>query len=768
MILSRVVLAALFFASLATSPLQARAEADDPREQVAKAAESQIHQILDPLLEGYCQTDAAGMPSCKILQVSVQVDRESQAALAPGFDDIRSQSSIRLVPKSAQLRLLVDTKIGPVSRRKLLEIVDQYLSIVNFPVTVDARTASFPQPAASAGKIAVARDKVVREFKALAESVLGEYCGSRCVLGDVQLDAEPVNAEELQYGSASDLVQQDGIALRVGALSATMLMDESLSEAERKSIGDILKLKAASFKSLALTQKVMKFPTLADKATTPAQGVGSRSPSSEMPPGGSSTEPRSESLKQVQDSTTSQNSSSSSSQSSESSQKSENYSRIEKIERVENGDAVQAELQKFKFYGIIFAALVLSLLGVIAALGFRQTARSPSGPVAAAPSPTSPHDPRPGAPSDEGKGRNVAVRYEIERHKEDLSTIFAESPKVAKVVFSRILTEEGVETTSAYMQMFGESIVVDMLRDPSLQSDLNQLTEYYARNTIELSDQEQLDLLRKLHHRTVAGKLTVMGSRASNLFDFLVEMDGLQIAELVRTESMTVKAIVATQCDAMKRNILFQQLDDAGRIELMAELSRIDYLPRDYIHNVAQALKRKRRENPKLNTEALPGSEVLVGLLEKTNPETQRSVMKNLSISHPESARSIKGKLVSIETVRFLRENHMLDVLLGIKHDELLHFLRGVPEEVRKHVLAKAPKDLVLELEEELETLPPSGRDVYLAVERKVLNRIKLMAQEGTINLLETNERMFAELSGTSRAEPPAGMPVPPSLRRVA
>jgi flagellar motor switch protein FliG len=142
--------------------------------------------------------------------------------------------------------------------------------------------------------------------------------------------------------------------------------------------------------------------------------------------------------------------------------------------------------------------------------------------------------------------------------------------------------------------------------------------------------------------------------------------------------------------------------------------------------------------------------------------------MKNLSISHPESARSIKSKLVSMETIRFLRENHMLDVLLGIKHDELLHFLHGVPDEVRRHVLAKAPKDLVAELEEELETLPPAGRDVYLAVERKVLNRIKLMAQEGTINLLDTNERMFAELSGALRTEPPSGMPVPPPLRRVA
>jgi flagellar motor switch protein FliG len=87
----------------------------------------------------------------------------------------------------------------------------------------------------------------------------------------------------------------------------------------------------------------------------------------------------------------------------------------------------------------------------------------------------------------------------------------------------------------------------------------------------------------------------------------------------------------------------------------------------------------------------------------------------------------------------------MLEVLLSIKHDELLHFLSGVSAEIKAHIFAKAPKDLISEIEEELEGMGTVGRDVYQAVERKILNRVKLMAQEGTINLFETNERMFSE-----------------------
>ncbi len=324
-------------------------------------------------------------------------------------------------------------------------------------------------------------------------------------------------------------------------------------------------------------------------------------------------------------------------------------------------------------------------------------------------------------------------------------SIFAQQPRVAKYVFSRILTEEGVEVTSQYIHIFGEGIVVDMLRDPSLQSDLSELMDFYAKNPIELEDDEKLDLLKRLHSRTVAGKLIVMGNRSSNLFDFLAEMDGLQILELIRNESLTVKSIVLTQCDPQKRAAIYAQLDEDVRMRLLTELSRIDYLPRDYIFNVANALKRKRRENPRLNTEALPGSEVLVSLLERTGPAMQRVVVKNLEISNPESARVVKSKLVSTDTLRFLRDNQLLEVILSLKHDELLQFLKGAPAEIREAIFAKSPKELIVELEEELGAVGVTSRETYSAVERKVLNRMKLMANEGLINLIETNERMFAE-----------------------
>jgi len=763
------------------------------KEQVVSTAERQVRTLVEPLLERYCQADASGLPSCKLLQVSINVDLSSDTTVAPGFDEVDPRTAAKLAPSGGKIKVLVDEKIGPISRSKLVELVEQYLETLEFPVDVEVKVAAFPQPLSSVGKVASIREKVTSGFKATLEDLFRQFCPNQCLLGEFNLDSEAVNSEEAQYGSSGEFVQEGGTAVRINDIGATILIDESLGAEEQANLLEMARLRTASFKNVTLSSKVIRFPQAPGGEVVsgdflsgaPSSRLQGRRPSS-LSLGGvnermdsttssstqnntlnssstnesqttaatvaTSTESKDQSSQSLKNETTARSNSSSETSNQENTARQERFERFEKIERVENGDAVQSELQKFKLFGVVFSALVLSLLTLIAIMGVRSTGKGPSILPAFLSAPTS----HAGAGMGMGAGgmsaasspgeervRTVAVRYEIERLIEELSKVFAESPRVAKVVFSRILTEEGVETTAAYMQIFGEAIVVDMLRDPSLQSDLNELTEFYAKNPLEISDEDKLDLLRRLHNRAVAGKLVVMGNRSSNLFDFLVEMDGMQIFELLKNESMTVKAIVSTQCDPQKRNLIFQQLDESARLQLMAELSRIDYLPRDYVYNVAQALKRKRRDNPKLNTEALPGSEVLVGLLEKTGEETQRNVIKSLETSHPDSARMIRNKLVSVDTLRYLRDGQLLEVVLSLKHDELLQFLKGAAAEIKQHIFSKAPKDLVAELDDELEAVPPVSREMYQAVERKVLNRMKVMANEGLINLAETNERMF-------------------------
>jgi flagellar motor switch protein FliG len=743
-----------------------------------KTAETQIRHLLEPLLDKYCHDE------CKLMGVTVTVDLANQEEVAPGFDELEvTGKSNDLAPSSGRVKILMNDKVGPVSRTKLLELVQQYLDTLEYPMRIDTQIAHFPQPQGTEGKISQLRERVSKQFKEVLEDLLRQFCPQQCLLADFNLQTEVVNGEEAQYGSSGEFIQDGDTAIKIKDISATLLMDETLSPEEQSNIIEMAKLKTNSFKNVSLTGRSLKFPRPTSFSQKNAHGVGIGNSSDPLNASDSTknlnstqdsksnTSANSDSKTNLESKTNSEsknnsetvnksnNSNNSTNNNAESNTRQEKFERFEKIERVENGDAVQAELQKFKVFGLIFACSVLALLIFIAVAGFRQSSGGTSihrviqeltsdpaseAPVAASSSESS-------ASTKDTSNFALSKRYEIERLLEELSSIYAQQPRVAKQVFSRVLTEEGVEVTAECIHLFGEGIVIDMLRDPSLQTDVTELMEYYAKNPLELDDEHKLELLRKLHSRTIAGKLIVLGNRSSNLFDFLAEMDGLQILELIRTESLTVKSIILTQCDPQKRAAIYAQLDPEIRMKLLAELSRIDYLPRDYIFNVATALKRKRRENPRLNTEALPGSEVLVSLLERTGQEMQKTVVKSLETTSPDSARTVKSKLVSIDTLRFLRDGQLLEVVLSLKHDELIQFLKGTTEEIRKTIFVKSPKELVVELEEELGQVGALSRETYQAVERKILNRMKVMANDGHINLIETNERMFSDQAISER-----------------
>ncbi|MFZ9596155.1 MAG: FliG C-terminal domain-containing protein [Bdellovibrionia bacterium] len=698
-------------------------------EVVKKSSENQIRHLLEPLLDRYCHE------YCRLVSVSTVVSPGSSQLFSPGFEeDIRNSSE--LTPESSVVKILIDDKVGPVSRTKLIELIQQFLDTLDYPVKIDAQTAHFPMPQGSETKITEIREKISKEFQGKVESLLREFCNSACLLGDFNLQTEVVNGEEAQYGALGEFIQEGGTTVRIKEISATILMDESLSPEEKSNLLEMLRLKTNAYRNVRLTAKNLRFPV--------ARFSGSRGLASEA----NDPERKSEYK------TDSRNESSSTSSSNNS--RLEKTERIEKIERVENGDAVIQEMQKLRIPALLFALSVLALL-IFISVSLLKKSNPSSSPYsriyplspsenASANAPTIARS----APQDGGGSLSenvnpISQRYEIERLHEELTAIFAQSPRVAKQVFSKVLTEEGVEVTAEYIHLFGDGIIVEMLRDPTLQSDLMELMDYYAKNPITLKDEEKFNLLKKLHSRTTAGKLVVLGNRSSNFFDFLSEMDGTQILELIRAESITVKSIVLTQCDPQKRAAIYSQMEAEERMSVLTELSRIDYLPKDFIFNVAAALKRKKKENPRLNTEALPGSEVLVGLLERTGHAIQKSVLKSLELSNPDSARTVKSKLVSTDTLRYLRDGQLLEVVLSLKHEELIPFLKGAPQEVRHAIYSKAPKDLVAELEEEIAIAPVFSRETYQNVERKVLNRMKIMANEGLINLIETNERMFSD-----------------------
>ncbi|MHA0111458.1 hypothetical protein ACXYUI_30785, partial [Klebsiella pneumoniae] len=76
-------------------------------------------------------------------------------------------------------------------------------------------------------------------------------------------------------------------------------------------------------------------------------------------------------------------------------------------------------------------------------------------------------------------------------------------------------------------------------------------------------------------------------------FDFLLQLDAVQIYNLIVAEKPQVQAIVMTQLDPRRRRAVFDMYAGQAKVELMRELCRGEPIPKEFLGNIATVLQRK-------------------------------------------------------------------------------------------------------------------------------------------------------------------------------
>lgn len=343
----------------------------------------------------------------------------------------------------------------------------------------------------------------------------------------------------------------------------------------------------------------------------------------------------------------------------------------------------------------------------------------------------------------QSKTTSFSLGMKVKEMKDELLELFLEHPKVAKDTFSRFLKEDGVEETAKYVHVFGHLVIFQLLEDPNFQRELYDLSEYYHNSSFRFTQQEELDLLAKLKTRCTASEIRVLTRKELEKFDFLTKLDPSQIYTLMQDENLQVQSIVLAQLDPKRRRSVFDMYHGPMKIKLLSQLSASEAIPKEFMANVAKALAKKVSQKPEYDTENIRSSDVLLDLLEKAKLTEQRQLMATLQKQNPDTARSLKMKLVTVEMMPILKDGHLLELILGMDRRDLLVFLAGTGEHIRDLLLRKAPEELSDSWIEDLQTLGSVDEQGYRMVEMKVLNRIRNLANNGVISLMDINSMLF-------------------------
>ena len=719
---------------------------------------------LDEVLVRYCGQ------FCEVVNIQVVIDEKVPDGEDMGFEGAVTGSSVAsLVVSKLVAEIQIDDRVGKVNRERLENVLKVHLNTLTVAPEVIWKPVKLPRitrygegqpgfildgvaegdykegewdfrPQEYTGMALRLRRKLEQKLTSAINLVVNQYCPAQCILERIDILGGMVNPRDaVKLEKSQQIRDETGHAIfQIDNIEIDMTIDSRLGESTKERISSLLEASVRFASPVNLNIKSQEFPeTYASRREREAQDANDPYGLNKLR----------NMLTMFRDlAGTKEIITTETSKESNVTDTKENVKNRSNI----NTEAESGGLETEELFALSIAGfLLLALLGYFM-MRLRQSSKDAEEMLS-----------RPGMSfheisrekaADEAEGINgatanpksqLSTRMKVEELKDELIDLFIENPKVAKETFSRFLKEDGVEDTAKYVHVFGHLIVFELLKDPNFQRELYELSEYYHNSDFTFTPEEEYDLLLRLKTRCTASEIRVLTRKSSEKFDFLNKLDATQIYNLIADEKIQVQAIVLTQLERKKRQRVFEMYVGGSKVELMHELSTAEAIPKDFLFSVAKALSKKVTSKPEFDTENLRTSDILLDLLEKAPLAEQRQLMANLQETNAETARSLKMRLVTVHMLPYLKDGHLLELVLGLDREDLLMFLSATVESIRDLLLGKAPEELADSWLEDMETLSAVDETNYRLVEMKVVNKIRSLANNGVISLLEINSMIF-------------------------
>lgn len=727
-----------------------------------------------------------------------------------GFENL-APTIRRFSVNRAHIEILVDNRIGSSNIERLQDVLNRSSRRYGVPVEIELTRITLPDSAQMARAEADSKKLAFDAVKATYEKVISDFCPEECRLNSVEINSVrvPVDEAHNQPSRRVFVISESKWALLVRGSTVNMTIDERMSDERRLRIEDMMRDSMEAFGVPSLNVKRAFFPRTArqleidqEELRTDPWGLEKLGSALRIFREFANTK---EIIRERDRESVSRESEKNKEALSEN--KTEARESINKSKELTQSQQTQLEKENTqqtsqsddlaKFWTqekLMLVAAIAAILLIIAAWGLRfiltgkqvqhliSEGRGVFGEATSDGIEDTMVDPaisdsaqrihladqqrsktipigqplvvRSSPPANVGLSDEIAQRLNLQSLRDELTQAFITQPKLAREVFTRILREDGVEFSAKCVSVLGEMIVFDLASDDDLKKEVALLAEYIHVSTPFVSENEQLSVLRNLKLKMTAGKMRLLTQRMQDSFDFLGTQSARQIYNLISDESARSQAVVLTQLNPEKRRAVYELFGGTLKNELLRELCVKEALPRDYLQNVAEALRRKQRHSRISEGEALGGADVIIDLMERLDLPDQASMMADLDRNNPDLSRQVRSRLVSVESLTFLSDGLLLEIFLSMEPQAMVVFLAGVREHVRDTILNKAPDEVASDWTASASSIRGIDPETFRLAEMQVLGKIRAFSSSGIINIAEINEIMFPKLSSGESETP--------------
>lgn len=301
--------------------------------------------------------------------------------------------------------------------------------------------------------------------------------------------------------------------------------------------------------------------------------------------------------------------------------------------------------------------------------------------------------------------------------------------KSAKIL--KHMSEEDIE------QLTLEIANVRTIKGEQLEQVIDEFSQLYMAS--QYIAQGGVDYARQVLERALGNEkaLNIINRLSSNLqikpFDFVRRTDPGQLLNFIQGEHPQTIALIMSYLDPDQAAVILSALPPERQSDVARRIAIMDRTSPEIIREVENILERKIGTLGTQDYTSAGGIKSIVGILNKVDRATEKTILETLEVQDPELSEEIKKLMFVFEDIIKMDDRSIQLVLREVDSRDLALALKGASADVGVKVKKNMSKRAGQMLEEDIAFLGPVRlRDVEEAQQR-IVNIIRRLEDSGEI-----------------------------------
>jgi len=221
----------------------------------------------------------------------------------------------------------------------------------------------------------------------------------------------------------------------------------------------------------------------------------------------------------------------------------------------------------------------------------------------------------------------------------------------------------------------------------------------------------------------------------SEYFDFLNHIETSKVAATLKMEHPQTVALVLAHLPQERATEIFTFLPSELQVEISERLASMSPVSSTIVRRIEQTLAKQFANIGQGRQRAISGVKLVVSLLNKSNPDTEKRVLDGLNDRNPKLAEEVRKLLLIFEDLQKLPDMSIQAILREVDMSVMALALKGGSEEIKDLFLRNMSKRAADRLVEEMDLLGPKPKSEVNEARSQVVAIARKLEEEGKISL---------------------------------